>query len=181
MRFSKTNIRVWLIFYVVSISMFFGSLLKIIIVITKSIWIRDAEDAEEPYTQVSDYRVWENAGRLILALGDTIRYDETVAIRIEYVAEYTQLLKDRKFWDGAEVGGDLETILLKAKRYWYERKMQSASGADRDWYAQMVRFTIEEMDKRDDSRRRPPSRARMQVWGGDRYRQPTRREIDRRW
>ena len=129
------------------------------------IWVRAGDDTGAAYKQVTDFRLWDNAGTLTVDFNDPSLQDTSLYARIEYQAEFSQLKSSGAFLDTASVGGDLSKHLLYAKLAFYERRMQSASGVDREWYATMVRYTSEKIDEMGETSGRQASKAKMEQYG----------------
>jgi hypothetical protein len=126
------------------------------------VYLRETSDAEASYYPLTDYRVWDNAGTISLEFGAVDDIDSEMTCRIEYQAEYSQLKSSGSFSDAATVGGDLHLHVMNARKHYYERKMVSSSGVDRDWYASMVRYTNEQIDEYGGSQRMPSRKAKLQ-------------------
>jgi len=130
------------------------------------IFIRHSDRPEYGYYPISAYRCWDQAGTVHLEILDRNLLNTEYYFRIEYLAEYKNL-KDTtgEFLDSATVGGDLNLHMLRAKRAYYDRRMNAGAPDDRDWYASLMRFTVEELDKVIETPRRRASRAKLQNWG----------------
>ena len=126
------------------------------------VWMRDGSDAGEAYYQVTGFKIWDNAGVITIDFSDSNLVDSGNYVRIEYEAEFSQLKSAGSFIDTASVGGDLSLHLLYAKKAYYERKMQSSSGVDRDWWATMTRYTTEQIEEMGNTNSRPSSKAKLQ-------------------
>jgi len=130
------------------------------------VFVRNSSDEESGYFQISNYRLWEKDGILFMEILNKALLADGNYFRIEYLAQYTSL-KDPSgdFLDSAIVGGDLNDHMLLAKRYFYDRRMNVATAIDRDWYAGLLRFTTEEIEKKVEPPRRRSGRARQQRYG----------------
>lgn len=131
------------------------------------VWTRSASDTQSNYERVTNYKLWDNAGVITIEFEDASDLDSTLYVRVEYLADFTQLKTSGSFVDTASVGGDLYQHILNARKYYFERRMQQAAGADRDWYASMVRYTIEELQRLDTDTQRPASQAKQENFGQD--------------
>lgn len=131
------------------------------------VWVRDGDNAADGYQPLSNYRLWMKAGTINLEIKNQAILGGRYYLRVEYQARYDQL-KDNQgaFLDSAVVGGDLAKMILDAKRFYYDRRMNSATGVDRDWYAQLLTFTIEQQEKVKTPPRRATKRAQQQNYGG---------------
>ena len=131
-----------------------------------SVWLREATDTQSAYEQISDWRVWDNAGTLTLEFG-TVNYDSGTIARVVYEARYDQTDTAGVYSDTATVGGDLARHIMRAQAQLYFMKMQSAAAPDRDWLASMYRERMERIAAEGASVRPEPGRAKTQKWLDD--------------
>lgn len=129
----------------------------------QSVWLRDSDDTQSAYEQVSNWRVWDNAGTLTLEFSD-VNFDSGTACRVVYEARYDQMDTAGVYSDTATVGGDLATHLLHAQAQLYFIKMQSAAAPDRDWLASMYRERMERIEASGKSDRPNSGKAKTQKW-----------------
>ena len=129
----------------------------------QSVWLRESTDTQEAYEQVTNWRVWDNAGTLTLEFAD-VNFDGNTLCRVVYEARYDQMDTAGVYSDTATVGGDLATHLLHAQAQLYFIKMQSAAAPDRDWLASMYRERMERIDASGKSERPDAGKAKTQNW-----------------
>lgn len=129
----------------------------------QSVWLRETTDTQSPYEQVSNWRVWDNAGTLTLEFSD-VNFDGNTSCRVVYEARYDQMDTAGVYLDTATVGGDLATHLLHAQAQLYFIKMQSAAAPDRDWLASMYRERVERIEASGKSDRPDAGRAKTTNW-----------------
>lgn len=129
----------------------------------QSVWLRETTDTQSPYEQVSNWRVWDNAGTLTLEFSD-VNFDANTSCRVVYEARYDQMDTAGVYSDTATVGGDLATHLLHAQAQLYFMKMQSSAAPDRDWLASMYRERVERIEASGKSARPDAGRARTTNW-----------------
>ena len=130
------------------------------------VFIRNSQDEDDGYYPITNYRLWESAGTVYLEILNAALLTSNYYYRIEYLAEYNNLKNTSgAFLDTATVGGDLNRHMLMAKRYFYDRRMNIATPIDREWYAGLLRFTTEEIEKKESPPRRRAGRMPLQDWG----------------
>lgn len=129
------------------------------------VWMKDSDETEESYHEITNYNLWDDAGTITIEFQDTQDQDSSYTVRIEYLADFSQLKSSGVYSDTASVGGDLSTHILYARKYYFERKMVSASGVDREFFASMVRYTGEEIELLDEEHDRRPSKVKLQDYG----------------
>lgn len=129
----------------------------------QSVWLRDSSDTQSAYEQVSNWRVWDNAGTLTLEFAD-LNFDSGTSCRVVFLAQYDQMDTAGVYSDTATVGGDLATHILHAQAQLYFMKMQSAAAPDRDWLASMYRERMERIEASGKSDRPEAGKAKTQKW-----------------
>lgn len=127
------------------------------------VWLRESTDTQEAYKQVSDWKVWDNAGTLTLEFG-TVNFDSNTIARVVYEARYDQTDTAGVYLDTATVGGDLTRHLMRAQAQLYFMKMQSAAAPDRDWLASMYRERMERIEAMGRNERPSAGKAKTQDW-----------------
>lgn len=127
------------------------------------VWLRESSDTQAAYEQVSDWRVWDNAGTLTLEFG-TVNFDSNTLCRVVYEARYDQTDTAGVYLDTATVGGDMARHLIRAQAQLYFMKMQSSSAPDRDWLASMYRERMERIEAMGRSERPSAGKAKTQDW-----------------
>ena len=127
------------------------------------VWLRESSDPQSAFKQVSDWRVWDNAGTLTLEFGE-VNFDANTLCRVVYEAKYDQTDTAGVYLDTATVGGDLNEHLIRAQAQLYFMKMQSSAAPDRDWLASMYRERMERIEAMGRGERPSPGKAKTQDW-----------------